>query len=265
MQARYLILGAGISGLSCAVKLQGEDYLILEREKEIGGYCRTFHQNGFVWDYAGHFFHFSNPQIQEEFAELLSGRDIVFNQKITKIFYKNQYVDYPFQYNIHQLKKQEFIDCLADLYRRPTGPADSFQAMLYAKFGAGIADKFLIPYNSKLYACDLNQLDLNAMGRFFPYAEPEEIIRGFRERQKATYNDTFYYSNRGAEAFVRKIAERVDTKRILLCTDAQNIDLTRKVVRTPKGDIHYHYIINTVPFPHFLRLAGMNDRMGLYG
>lgn len=257
MNTKYLILGAGISGLSCAAKLQGEDYLILEREKEIGGYCRTFHQDGFVWDYAGHFFHFSNPQIQAEFAGLLSGRDIVFNQKSTKIFYKNRYIDYPFQYNIHQLEKQEFIDCLSDLYRRPAGPADSFQKMLYAKFGAGIANKFLIPYNSKLYACDLNQLDLNAMGRFFPYAEPEEIIRGFRDPQKATYNDTFYYSSRGAEAFVQKIAERVDMNRILLSADVQNIDLSRKFVRTSRGDVCYHYIINTIPFPRFLRLAGI--------
>ena len=48
--------------------------------------------------------------------------------------------------------------------------------MLYAKFGKSIADKFLIPYNEKLYACDLDTLDPDAMGRFFPYADKEEII-----------------------------------------------------------------------------------------
>lgn len=38
--------------------------------------------------------------------------------------------------------------------------------MLYCKFGRSIAEKFLIPYNKKLYACDLDKLDKDAMGRF---------------------------------------------------------------------------------------------------
>lgn len=257
MEVNYLILGAGITGLSCAAKLQGEDYLLLERESEIGGYCRTFHEKGFVWDFAGHFFHFSNPEIQAEFSELLSGNDIVFNKKCTKVFYDNKYIDYPFQYNIHQLEKEEFIDCLSDLFRRPVGQATNFQEMLYKKFGLGIADKFLIPYNKKLYACDLNHLDMNAMGRFFPYAEPDEIVRGFRSNQKKTYNETFFYSSSGAEIFVKKIAERIQKERIFCNTEVQHINLERKCVKTVNGEIHYKHLINTIPFPNFLQLSGI--------
>lgn len=257
MDTNYLILGAGISGLTCASKLQAEDHLILEREAEIGGYCRTFRQAGFVWDFAGHFFHFSNPDIQKEFSDLLSDSNTVFNKKCTKIYYKGQYIDYPFQYNIHQLEKEEFIDCLVSLYQRPEGQIANFQNMLYAKFGAGTADKFLIPYNTKLYACDLNKLDINAMGRFFPYAEPEEIIRGFRTGQKQTYNDTFFYSKNGAEAFVKKIAESIDPSRVLCRTEARHIDLLHKCVRTDSESIHYKHLISTIPFPRFLQLAGI--------
>ena len=43
--------------------------------------------------------------------------------------------------------------------------------MLYQKFGKSIAENFLIPYNEKLYACDLDELDEESMGRFFPYAK----------------------------------------------------------------------------------------------
>mgnify|MGYP003307151589 CR=1 FL=1 len=183
---KYLILGAGITGLSCASKLLDEDYLIVEKNDTIGGYCSTFHQGNFVWDYAGHFFHFNNPQIKEEFSDLLNGEDIVYNIKNTKVYYKGQYIDYPFQYNIHQLEKSELIDCLVGLYDRPQKKINTFKDMLISKFGAGISNKFLIPYNVKLYACDLDNLDKDAMGRFFPYAEPEEIICGFRKKQKKT-------------------------------------------------------------------------------
>ena len=37
---KYLIIGAGISGLTFANYADG-DYLIVEKEDEVGGYCRT--------------------------------------------------------------------------------------------------------------------------------------------------------------------------------------------------------------------------------
>lgn len=86
--------------------------------------------------------------------------------KETKIKYKYLLIDYPFQKNIHQLDKEELLECLFDLFTVGNNKFDNFQEMLYCKFGKAIAEKFLIPYNEKLYACDLNKLDKNAMGRF---------------------------------------------------------------------------------------------------
>jgi protoporphyrinogen oxidase len=61
-------------------------------------------------------------------------------------------VDFPFQKNIHQLPHDDFLECLHDLYFREERAPDSFLEMLYARFGRGIAEKFLVPYNEKLYA-----------------------------------------------------------------------------------------------------------------
>lgn len=58
-QVQYLIVGAGISGLSLARSLKGKSYLVVEKEPTAGGLCRTHYKNGYVWDFAGHFFHFS--------------------------------------------------------------------------------------------------------------------------------------------------------------------------------------------------------------
>ena len=66
---------------------------------------------------------------------------------------------FPFQKNIHQLPKSDFIECIHDLYFREERNANNFKEMLYAKFGNAISNKFLVPYNEKLYACDLNNLD----------------------------------------------------------------------------------------------------------
>ena len=42
--------------------------------------------------------------------------DILRCEKYTQIFYGEKYIDFPFQKNIHQLDKDEFIDCLYDLF-----------------------------------------------------------------------------------------------------------------------------------------------------
>ena len=55
---KTLIIGGGISGL-CAALALSPDSMILEKEPEPGGYCRSIRQDGFLWDFAGHFFHFA--------------------------------------------------------------------------------------------------------------------------------------------------------------------------------------------------------------
>ena len=69
MKTKYLLIGAGISNLTFANYVK-DDYLIAEKENEVGGYCRTISRNGFVWDYAGHFFHFNTEEFKEKFHPL---------------------------------------------------------------------------------------------------------------------------------------------------------------------------------------------------
>ena len=60
LNVENLIIGAGISGLTFAANCK-EDYLIVEKESSVGGLCRTFYEGDFIWDFAGHFFHFASP------------------------------------------------------------------------------------------------------------------------------------------------------------------------------------------------------------
>lgn len=256
-----LIIGAGVSGLALASRLKAGSYLILEKEREAGGYCRTFYAGEFVWDYAGHFFHFSQQQLRRRFAPFLQSGDNVYNHKRTLIFYRGRYVDYPFQFNICQLDKEEFIDCLCGLFEGRGGEAPAnFKEMLYAKFGVPIAEKFLIPYNEKLYSCDLNELDIDAMGRFFPKAEPAEIIRHFRGEKIGTYNDTFFYSAKGAAAFVEELLKEVDAGSLRLGRQVERILPDRQVAVAGDLEVHYRRLISTMPFPRLLSMCGLPHR-----
>src|ERR1700753_2632202 len=215
-----LIVGAGISGLATAAALGEKEYLILEADTEIGGYCKTIHREGFTWDYSGHFFHFKHPEIEAWLRARMGGQKVRVVDKKSFVSFDGSRVDFPFQKNIHQLPKADFIECLYDLYmaRAPLellgpgaerAPERNFKEMLYARFGRAIAEKFLIPYNEKLYACDLSTLDRNAMGRFFPHADLPDIIRTMRVADNTSYNSTFTYPEGGAFEYVKALASAV--------------------------------------------------------
>ena len=252
-----VIIGAGVTGLTYA-NYTTNDYLILEQENHTGGLCNTIFQDGFVWDYSGHFFHFQDPKI----AQFISGRidqsKLVKVDKHTQIRYKNRLIDFPFQKNIHQLSKQEFIECLCDLFEKEPAQKKTFKGMLYEKFGKSIADKFLIPYNSKLYATDLDNLDADAMGRFFPYADKEEIVRNFRLSKNDSYNGSFLYHKGGAIEYVHALEKDLDPKRIALNEQVLSIDVHKRLVVTNVRTISYDNLISSIPFPALLRLCNIN-------
>lgn len=250
---KYLIIGAGISGLTFANYAKG-DYLIVEKETEAGGYCRTIRKKDYIWDYAGHFFHFNTEEFKNKFLKSVKPEDIKYKDKNTKIIYKNQLVDYPFQTNIHQLEKEEFIDCLYDLFHREEKENyDSFLDMLYGKFGKSIVEKFLKPYNEKLYAVDLKTLDKDAMGRFFPYADIPAIIDNMKaNKDSSSYNNSFLYPKNGAGSFIQILYDLLDESKILLGRKIISVNSEKKVAMLDDGsEITYEYLINTSPLNDF--------------
>jgi len=256
-QVDTLIIGGGITGLSAASFLgKDSDYLILEGGPELGGYCKTTKRNGFVWDYSGHFFHFRNDEIKKYMMSEMAC-DVVTVKKITDIDYKGNVIDFPFQYNIHQLPKEDFLECLRDMYYLGDVNNENFKSFVNSTSGEAIARKFLIPYNEKLYACDLNKLDADAMGRFFPkpikFDELMEKITATADYE--SYNGTFIYPVDGSYEFIKSILKRVDENKIWLNSKANRIDTDNKIVYTDKGEVQYKNLISTMPFNKLLPMV----------
>ena len=252
-----LIIGGGITGLSTAAFLgKDSDYLVLEGTGELGGYCKTTKRNGFVWDYSGHFFHFRNDEIKQYMMSEMAC-EVVTVKKITDIDYKGNVIDFPFQYNIHQLPKEDFLECLRDMYYLDNIDNKNFKSFVNSTSGKAIAEKFLIPYNEKLYAVDLNKLDADAMGRFFPkpikFDELMEKITVPNDYE--SYNGTFIYPVDGSFEFIKSILKRVDENKIWLNSKANKIDPDRKIVYTDKGEVHYNTLISTMPFNKILPMV----------
>ena len=268
----HLVIGAGMSGLGFANWLRAEaaargrpapEVLVLDGEDEPGGYCRTIVQDGFVWDYSGHFFHFKDPAIEAWLRARIDG-PVHTVVKRSKVRVAGVDVDFPFQKNIHQLPRADFLRCLHDLYFRDeagagrTATAGSFKDMLYRRFGRGIAEAFLVPYNEKLYATDLDRLDQDAMGRFFPHADIADIIRNMQVADNASYNTTFTYPAEGAVAYVRALLRDLPAGTLALGERVEAIDLRRRVVRTTKRELGYRRLVSSAPLPRLLAMCGLD-------
>jgi len=282
---RTLIVGAGVSGLATAAALseRGErDYLVVERDSEIGGYCKTVKKAGFAWDYSGHFFHFKHPEIEAWLRERMVGQRLVEVEKKSFIDYKGRWIDFPFQKNIHQLPQVDFVECLYDLYfaraprellgeHAPPPPSErsllageSFESMLYGRFGRSICEKFLIPYNEKLYACDLGSLDKDAMGRFFPQADLTDIVRNMKVANNASYNAKFTYPEGGAIEYVKALASAVRPDAIALEESVVAIDVESRVARTDKREIKFDKLVSSAPFNRLLSVARVPHDESVY-
>jgi protoporphyrinogen oxidase len=262
-RTRYLIVGAGVSGLAFADWLRDDDYLIVEAEDEIGGYCRTIKRDGFVWDYSGHFFHFRHPEIERDLVDRMGDRRVLRVERDSRIWYADRLIDFPFQKNIHQLPEDEYEQCVRDLKDRPEDKGGNFKEMLYARYGRGIAEKFLIPYNEKLYALNLTALDADAMGRFFPHASVEEILRNADAPANDGYNATFTYPEGGAIQYVEALARGVRGDRIALGERVLSIDRKAKVATTSKRQIGYDRLISSAPLVALLDMCGIDYDSGV--
>lgn len=267
----YLVVGAGVTGLSFANWLrtkhtsagrQPPELLVVEADAQPGGYCKTIVQDGFVWDYSGHFFHFKRPEIEAWLRERMPGQDIRTVEKTSQIRFKGEDVDFPFQKNIHQLPRQDFIDCLVDLYFRAEEYGDaepeSFQDMLYQKFGRGIAEAFLIPYNEKLYATDLSSLDVDAMGRFFPHADIADIIRNMRQADNSSYNATFSYPAGGAIEYINALLHDLPPNIVSYNERLLSVDLEQKIATTSSRQIRFANLISSAPLNRLAAMTGID-------
>ena len=262
--ADIVVIGAGVSGLGFAnwyrEKHPRANVIVLEREAEVGGYCRTVTQDGFVWDYSGHFFHFRDPAIEAWLRERMPDQEIRTIVKESTIRYAGLDLPFPFQKNIHRLPHDEFVECLVDVFfaaqAAHAAPPASFGEMLERRLGKSITEKFLRPYNEKLYATDLDTLDVDAMGRFFPHADLTDIIGNMRPGARdGGYNATFTYPAGGAMQYIHALLRDLPPASVRISEPVQAIDLVAKEVRTPRGVIRYDRIVSSAPLPALARLA----------
>ena len=94
----YIVVGAGVAGLSFAheVAKNGKSVLILEKDKQIGGLSQTLEYKGFRFDYCAHRFHTADNQLLNEVRSIV-GPTFKRYIKKSRIYMFGSYLKYPFE------------------------------------------------------------------------------------------------------------------------------------------------------------------------
>ena len=276
-----LVVGAGPSGLGTAAffdvakKAAGSDarLVVVEAAVDPGGYCRTVKQDGFVFDYAGHFFHFRDPAMRDFLAARLPADALCTLQRIARVIdVAGEEVAYPYQAHIGGLPKAAFIACLTDLWRaeqqrsNSTAPTPtSFKSWVRARCGDALCERFLFPYNEKLYAVDLDSLNADCMGRFFPEVRVADVMRALSDDKGSFgYNACFTYPREGAVSYIDALRKDLDDNDLFLNEAVVAIDTDAHVATTTKRRIHYRQLVSSAPLPKLLSLCGLPVEKGAF-
>ena len=215
------ILGGGLSGLALARLLheKGNDVVVLEAEPEYGGLCRSKNEQGFTIDIGGAHIIFSRDTEELAYMRRMIERNEQRNDRNTKIFYKDQYVKYPFENGLSDLPEQDRFFCINEFVKTHVAiekgelPAPkNFREWIYYTFGKGIAECYMVPYNEKIWKFHTDQMSLHWVDGRIPRPPVEDVIKSAIGISTEGYihQSVFSYPlDGGIEALVKSIADPI--------------------------------------------------------
>ena len=191
------ILGAGLAGLSAAYHLDGE-HLILERDRDVGGLCKSVNIGGYVFDYAPHILFTRDDYVRTLYEGLLKG-NLFRHTREAYIYLGGAYVRYPFEANLNTLPEEIIQECIDGVMNPKTTEPTNFEEWIYTTFGDGIAKHYMVPYNRKIWKYDLSRMNIDWIRGRVPSPSVEEMKKGAAGTLSKDYgpNAEFMYPMRG--------------------------------------------------------------------
>lgn len=269
-RVKYLILGAGPAGLSLAnrLKQKGEgSFLVLEKEKEAGGLCRSMDVDGAPLDIGGgHFLDVRRPKVNEFLFGFMPEEEWDRYERDSRIAFEDGYINHPFEANIWQMKlerQQEYLASIAEAgcNQGEDMPKD-FVDWIYWKLGKKIAEEYMLPYNEKMFGRNLNELGTYWLNKLPNVSYEETKLSCERKRAYGVQpgHAQFYYPKRfGYGEVWLRMQERI-RNHIRLNTAVKELRTEDKTVVCKDGKVYAgEAIITTIPWLEFERIKGMPE------
>lgn len=263
---KYLILGAGPAGLSFANRLleRGEtDFLVLEKEAQAGGLCRSMDVDGSPLDIGGgHFLDVRRPKVNEFLFQFMPEEEWDKYDRDSRIQIGEEVVSHPIEANIWQMsleKQVEYLKAIATAGCN-TGkemPQD-FVNWIYWKLGDRVAEDYMLPYNKKMFGEELNHLGTYWLAKLPNVSFEETLLSCLTKKPYGTQpgHAQFYYPKKfGYGELWKRMAGKLGDK-ICYNVPVKSIDFETKTVN---GSFCAKKIVSTVPWTEFQTVSGMPE------
>lgn len=265
---RFLILGAGPAGLTFAnkIKRNGNDsFLVLEKENEAGGLCRSVVVDGSPFDIGGgHFLDVKRVRVNEFLFDFMPREEWNQYERDSRIFVNGNVISHPMEANIWQLMPEDQVEYLKSIAaagcNRGEAMPKEFVPWIYWKLGTKIAKDYMIPYNQKMFGRELNKLGTYWLEKLPNVSFEETLLSCLTKKAhgKQPGHAQFYYPKKyGYGELWFRMAEEIK-KHIEYGKSVEKIDFASRTVTTEDGEkYHGDVIVTTIPWVEFDSIKGM--------
>ena len=271
-KVKVIILGAGLTGLSCAYHLKQKrkknsnfSFGLYEKEDTAGGLCRSEISQGFVFDYTGHLLHLKSDYTKNLITKLLK-KNLKRIKRKACIYSNDTYTPYPFQANLYGLPIKVVKECIegflktryclgGNSYNFQPDTYRSFYDWIIDAFGEGFARHFMVPYNKKIWTVHPKKMTCEWIGEFVPLPKIREVLAGAFMPQGKTfgYNSYFYYPQKGGIQVLADALSRKVQSNLFLGKKVKEICLSEKNVKFSDGQqLKYDYLVSTLPLKELI-------------
>lgn len=253
IKAETIVIGAGPAGLGAALAL-GDSATLLESRETVGGFCGSLMLDGAIFDLGGHSFTTPHPAIRRLVFDALEMEE---QKRDAWCWLNGEWVRYPFQQHFSELADSDSRRACQLGLESAGGWRDAanFDEYLDHRFGNGISELFMRPYNKKLWGADLTRLDIDWVVERVaaPLGSVEDCVSN-GQRLPLTKEAVVAYPVKGGYGEIFKaLAQNVADLR--LGHHVASIDPRTSTLRTAKGETaSWRRLISTLPLPALLRL-----------
>lgn len=220
--SKYIVIGAGMSGLATANMLQdkGNEVIVYESDSRPGGMIKCdiidgclFHRTG------GHVFNTKRQDVmdwfwknfdrEKEFTKTLRNAAVVLNEELT--------VPYPIENHVYQLDietQKAFIKDILKISKEKVEP-NNFEEFLKGRFGETLYNLYFQPYNYKVWRRDLTKVPMSWLEGKLPMPTVQEMIynnMNHIEERQFVHSSFFYPIKGGSQFLADRLSENIKIK-----------------------------------------------------
>ena len=268
---KVAVIGAGPAGLSAAYKLQlaGVDVSLYEASNSVGGMAKSFQLWNQTVDLGPHRFFSSDPRVNEFWLEAVDSEYVMVN-RLTRIYYKNNFFSYPIQ-AINALRGLGIIEAIRCVMSfivvkvNPLKNENKFDNWVINRFGRRLFQIFFKSYTEKLWGIKCSELDADFAAQRIKKLSLYEAILGAlfgnRSNKHRTLVDEFAYPKLGAgDVYARLARKFIDAGGSLrLNSPVRGVLLKNHGVEISIDEVQsefYDHLISTMPLTQLVQKIG---------